>query len=257
MSDRVQVDRDDHPNGRAAWDLPYLIHPSSPRLVSVTLDPLPEQRILTDEVEGVGTVRMALGGPHWDVSAGRADSVAHRLPPELSGTVQEPLEGLPDLINHNGNLLFVSSRMREAIEPLLVDFEIIPVRIRRGKKTLRDDELREVMFYWVNTWRRINLVDLEASLFDPESKGVDPADGLVKIATWKNLILNGDPSGSDNLFDIRELYGQNRYCSVEFFNTCRRNGLDVTFNPVILDRREGYNSKMPRFRRILKGDVMM
>ncbi|MGR4864815.1 imm11 family protein [Caulobacter sp. LARHSG274] len=231
------------------WPLPYLIKPTSPTQVDVFLDPLPDQRILRDDLKGVGAVEMRLGGPTWDVRAGVVDSVKDVVPSLITGVVSVSVDDLPDYFLQEG-LVFVSDRFREVCEPFIKNAEFLPAAFRTS--TAGADSLGggvEVNnYYWLNTWNRIDLVDLDRSTFAPNNLRPGPRpDRPARISSWKQLVLKPVVGVDDHLFGIMQIAGEERYCSIELRDAVVSGGLRVQFEPIplevgpdILKRRREY-----------------
>ena len=62
-------------NGRKSLAAALFDQAVSPILIDVFLDTLAGQRVLHDNIDGIGEIEIRLGGPTWDVHPGRADSV--------------------------------------------------------------------------------------------------------------------------------------------------------------------------------------
>ncbi len=237
---------------RYDWPLPFLIQPDG--FGEIQFDPLPQQRTLRDDVAGVGSVEMRLGGPDWDVLAGRADSVADRLADGWSGVLLSPKEILPDLIQLSGALPIASERLVEVVEPLLRQYELIPLRLRRKNTALgQPGRPIEQRFFWLNTWNRLDLVDLTGSVFTPQNALCDAEGRVLKIAGWQSLALKPGWPCDEHLFGIEQFSNQWRFCSVDFYERCRASGLDINFRPMPLDRGAGVNQRMASYHRMLSG----
>lgn len=218
------------------WPLPYLIKPAPPSRIDVFLDPLPNQRIVRDDLEGVGAVEMRLGGPTWDVRAGVVDSVKDIVPSLITGVVSSSANDLPDYFLQEG-LVFVSDRFREVCEPLIKNAEFLPAAFRTsivGAASLGGGgEVHN--YYWLNTWNRLDLVDLEHSVFTPTNLRPGPRpDRPSQISKWKHLELKPAVGIDDHLFGVMQIVGEERYCSIELRNAVVSAGLRMRFEPILL-----------------------
>jgi hypothetical protein len=221
-----------------AWPLPYLVKPTPPTRVEVFLDPLPKQSILHDDVKGIGEIEMRLGGASWDVRAGVVDSIRDAVPSLITGVVSATAIDLPDYFLQD-RLVFVSERFREICEPLIKHAEFLPACFRTstaGAASLGGG-VEVNNYYWLNTWNRIDLVDLDHSTF--EAANLRPArlaERPPQISQWKHLILKPNVGADDHLFGVMQIVGEDRYCSIELRNTVVAAGLRVGFGPVPLMR---------------------
>jgi len=236
-----------------AWPLPYLIKPAPPNRIDVFLDPLPKQRIIRDDLEGVGAVEMRLGGPTWDVRAGVVDSVKDVVPSLITGVVSSSANDLPDYFLQEG-LVFVSDRFREVCEPLIKAAEFLPAAFRTsvvGAASLGGGgEVKN--YYWLNTWNRLDLVDLDQSVFAPTNLRPGPRlERPSQISKWKHLVLKPAIGGDDHLFGVMQIVGEERYCSIELRNAVVAARLRMRFEPIPLvagpdyfERHHEYSEKL-------------
>ena len=237
------------------WPLPYLIKPDAPIPVKVFLDPLPTQRVLSDDFEGIGKLEIRLGGATWDVRAGRADSVKEMVPSPITGVISATASDLHDYFLQEG-LVFVSARFREICGPLIKDAEFLPAIFKtsiQGSRSLGEGpEVDD--YFWLNTWNRIDLVDFDNSVFSPTDRRPGPRVGHPdQISTWEHLALRPTLHQDDHFFGILQVVGEARYASVELRNAAISADLRMKFEPILLSQAADYFERLSEYSEQLNG----
>jgi len=242
-----------------AWPLPYLIKPVSPILIDVFLDTLAGQRVLHDNIDGIGEIEIRLGGPTWDVHAGRADSVRDTVPSPVTGVVSVSASDLPDYFVHEG-LVFVSRRFRAVCEPFIKSGEFLPAAFSTsipGARSLGEGPKVD-NYYWLNTWNRIDLVDLDRSTFATNNRRSGPQLGRPdQISAWTHLALKPNLGADDHLFGVLQIVGEARYASIELRNAVISAGLQVHFEPILLEVGPDFLERSRKYSQQVNGSDLM
>ena len=134
------------------------------------------------------------------------------LPPIKEG------EPIPDALLHN-EVLIVSDRLREAIEPWLKDYEFLPARVE-----LWDEQTSTPCgggnqvdgFWWLNSWRRLDIVDwdnTEAWRRGPIREDSNYRHSPLKASLWQRLVLRHPVPPDEHFFGLAFFEGEHRYLS--------------------------------------------
>lgn len=172
-----------------------------------------------------------------------ADSVRDRVNAPLDyASSYVGRDALPDVLQHN-QVMVVSSRLREAIEPWLKDYEFIPVNVRLSLSLERDEDFGagEVIqnYWWLNSWRRLDIVDWYRSKMiasvtpGPESRY---SRTPIRAINWKQLFLkDGMPEG-EHFFGLARVQSEWRFLSAELYEHLRRSRMKLRFNARMVGR---------------------
>lgn len=206
---------------------PLLIEMSAPSNTKVFLLPLPTAKVVDDDAPGLGTIRMALGGPTWDIAREIVDSVADVVPNPAPGAVSFDPTSPADFLQ-TGSVMVVSERFRRIAEPHLRHVEFLPLALQTtppGRKFGSGPVTND--YFWMNSWNRLDLANIEASEF---GQGIDSE--RKNFSAWKVLSLKSIPEDA-GIFGIIGMGGR-RFVSKEMHSLLRREKLNVAFNPVLL-----------------------
>lgn len=220
---------------------PFLIQMDQPAGSKVILFPLPTAKVMEDEVPGIGKVRMALGGPTWDVANEAVDSIATVVPDPATGAVGFNRASPADFLQA-GAVMVVSKKFRRVAEPHLRHVEFLPLALNTtppgkgfGSGEISGD------YFWMNSWNRLDLVDQDASAF---GQGIDPV--TKTFSAWKMLVLKLLPADA-GIFGLKGLMGGRRFVSPQMHELLIKEGLNMEFSPVILDESDPINADAQRF----------
>ncbi|MBL8544376.1 MAG: hypothetical protein JNJ63_11275 [Hyphomonadaceae bacterium] len=203
----------------------------SPRYLIEMFEPRTWGHSVSARMEGAGAAAERLD---WQVRDSVADMV--QTPIHYISTYT-PSDVLPDVFRHN-EVLVVSSRMRDAIEPWLKDFEFLPVEIHlsASRKRAKDWGKGPVLgdYWWLNSWCRLDLVDWEksdmiASL--PRKEGSPNFGSPVRAINWKRLVLKNGMPKDEHFFGLAYVAGERRYLSDELRRHLLSQDLRIFFRP--------------------------
>lgn len=166
------------------------------------------------------------------------------LTQRVTGIVSAPLhyrtnylkeEYLQDLLQHN-NMLVVSPRMREVIEPWLKDYEFIPVNLElNGTNDLSNSGGGTIVhgWWWLNSWRRLDLVDFERSRVEWHSleRVSERYKKAPPRATVFDLVLHEPAPADEHFFGLTSVAGDEHYISEALHEEIVRQNLKVWFRP--------------------------
>ncbi|MBT9445606.1 MAG: hypothetical protein IV086_07915 [Hyphomonadaceae bacterium] len=148
-------------------------------------------------------------------------------------------EKLPDVLAANDALL-VSSRLREAIEPWLKDYEFLPTDIE-----LSDDPTGEILgggqivegYAWLNSWRRLDIVDWEKWTGGRGIRTEAPPYNASPLrgGQWDKLVLREPIPIDEHFFGLAGVEHERRYVSKELYKHLRKLNLDVQFRARVFD----------------------
>lgn len=145
-------------------------------------------------------------------------------------------EPLPDVLFHN-QLMFVSQRFREAVEPWLRDFEFIPAELELWNGDPETDLGGGPIvdgYWWLNSWRRLDVVDwrnTEAWLFDPFREGFSYPHTPVKATAFQDLALAQQIPTDEHFFGLLGVEGEHRYLSPALHAHLLNQNLRIKFEP--------------------------
>lgn len=170
---------------------------------------------------------------HWQVRNSARDCV--REPLLFRVRYQTPDE-LLDAMFHNDQLI-VSTALRKAIEPWLKDFEFFPVRVELNKSGRFGEEGGGGFvedYWWLNSWRRLDLVDWERSdmsLYPLPHTTKTYAHSPLRAIKWRTLVLKHEPPEDEHFFGVAQVEGEQRYLSEALWHHLLACGLKVEFGP--------------------------
>lgn len=226
---------------------PLLIEMSAPSNAEVFLLPLPTAKVVDDDAPGLGTVRMALGGPTWDIAREIVDSVADVVPNPAPGAVSFDPASPADFLQ-TGSVMVVSERFRRLTEPHLRNVEFLPLALQTtppggefGSGPVNND------YFWMNSWNRLGLANIESSEF---GKSINAE--TKQFSSWKTLSLKPIPIDA-GIFGIIGLKNGRRFISPKLHALLRAEGLNVAFRPVMLDESVASvaNAERHKYRALL------
>lgn len=161
----------------------------------------------------------------------------------VSGMVSKPIRyvtnyyrrtHLQDLLRSN-DVLVVSQRFREAVEPWLKDYEFLPVELELSSHPAMDrvggGEIVQD-YWWLNSWRRLDLIDqarsevYERPMWKPESKYFHSP---IRHKGWRKLIFAKPLPPDEHFFGLAEFPGEARYVSPELHKHLIDQKLRVNF----------------------------
>ncbi len=172
----------------------------------------------------------------WQVRDSVRELIA--APVIISPAIKEG-EPIPDAMLHN-EVLIVSDRLREAIEPWLKDYEFFPAKVE-----LWDDLTytphgggRQIEgFWWLNSWRRLDIVDwekTEASRYGPFHRDSNYRHSPLKATAWQRLALAGSISEGEHFFGLAGFRGEHRYLSAQLHAHLAEQPFRIRFQPKLL-----------------------
>jgi hypothetical protein len=208
---------------------PLLIEMSAPSNTKVFLLPLPTAKVVDDDAPGLGTIRMALGGPTWDIAREIVDSVADVVPNPAPGAVSFDPAAPADFLQ-TGSVMVVSERFRRVAEPHLRHVEFLPLALQTtppGRKFGSGPVTND--YFWMNSWNRLDLANIEASEF---GQGINTT--TKEFSSWKMLSLKPIPADA-GVFGIAGLKSGRRFISPEMHDLLKSEGLNIHFRPIMLD----------------------
>jgi hypothetical protein len=154
----------------------------------------------------------------WHIRQSVSDAVA---PPVRYRSNYPSEEELPEVLEHN-HMLVVSQSVREAIEPWLKDYEFIPVEVERSLTDAVDSVGGgEVVagYWWLNSWRLLDLIDWDQSSLVAAVTPNDPADKYsnapLKVNHWERLHIKPGLLGGEHFYGVKYVRGARRYISPE------------------------------------------
>ena len=220
---------------------PILIQMDQPVGSKVFLFPLPTAKVVEDDAPGIGKVRMALGGPTWDIANEIVDSIADVVPDPATGAVNFNRAAPADFLQ-TGTVMVVSKRFRSVVEPHLRNVEFLPLALNTTPpgKGFGSGEISGE-YFWMNSWNRLDLVDQDASAF---GQGIDPV--TKTFSAWKMLVLKPLPADA-GIFGLKGLMGGRRFISPQLHEILIKEGLNMEFSPVLLDESDPITADTQRF----------
>lgn len=141
---------------------------------------------------------------------------------------------LPDVVFHNEQMI-ISHAMRTAMEPFLKDHEFFSVRVELNA----NGELGHVGggeiidgYWWLNCWRRLDLVDWERSSMNLYSLPHPPSwykNSPLRATKWNSLVLRTRIPADEHFFGIAYVEGEHRYLSEAFWRCLSAMRLKIKF----------------------------
>lgn len=183
----------------------------------------PEYFIMMME-PGVGARMSVLRGErdaHVDLTWHVRDSIRDVVdsPLRLLSNYREG-EELPDVFG-NGERIIVSTRVRDSVEGWLRDYEFLPVEIEH----CRTDQYNDIGggslvrgYWWLNSWRRLNVIDWSCSDLVPAVLPLSPskyAQAPLKVNHWRRLVVRPEVLRGEHFFGVKFVRGAKRYLSPE------------------------------------------
>jgi hypothetical protein len=167
--------------------------------------------------------------------------IKHQMRRSASSSVQSPLryksnyarESLPDLLLHNG-MYIVSTRLRDVMEPLLADYELVPTVVEPSQDETDPSEVGGAGlvegYWWLNCWRNLDIVDWDKtiSLGSPAKSGRFAASPL-RISSWQRLALREPIPADAHFFGFVGVYGAKRFISPQLYAAIFRAQVKLTF----------------------------
>lgn len=191
-------------------------------------------------------IKFVESGPQSSVlngSGGAATDLLWQVRDSVRDCVQEPMlfrvryrtmEELSDAMFHNDQLI-VSDALRREIEPWLKDYEFFKVRVELNES----GKLGHIGgggfvegYWWLNSWRRLDLVDWERSdmsLYPLPLPSKTYAHSPLRAIKWNTLVLRRDPPKDEHFFGIAHVEGEQRYLSEALWHHLSGAGLRTTF----------------------------
>jgi hypothetical protein len=226
---------------------PLLIEIKPPNGAQVFLLPLPTATVVDDDAPGIGMIRMALGGPTWDIAREIVDSVADCIPNPAPGAVSFNPASPPDFLE-TGCVMVVSDRFRRIIGPHLRHVEFMPLALNTtppGRKFGSGPVTTD--YFWMNSWNRLDLVDIDASVF---GKAINAA--TRHFSSWTTLVMKPVPIDA-GIFGLLGLRTGQRFISPTLHALMKREGLNAQFQAALLDRSDPSvsNAQHRKYRSLL------
>jgi hypothetical protein len=105
---------------------------------------------------------------------------------------------------------------------LIRDFEFFRLVVELGSRpddpvSIGGGELVEG-YWWLNSWRRLDVVDWEASdmaLFSTPRSQYFRVGSPLRATKWRRLVLKAPMPADEHLFGVAFVYGERRYISPE------------------------------------------
>ena len=210
----------------------------------------------------LSTCSGAAGGDEllWQVRDSVSDLITG--PVIISPAIKEG-EPIPDALLHNHQVIIVSQRLRETIEPWLKDYEFLPAQIELWNDLTHDPHGGGNLvsgYWWLNSWRRLDVVDwdkTEASRFGQLRKRFSYPRTPVKATAFQKLILRSTIPSGEHFFGLFGVEGEHRYLSPQLHAHLVSQNLRIRFRYKLFQRgsmREGdpeafeqyLNPHMPR-----------
>ncbi len=169
----------------------------------------------------------------WQVRDSVSDLVTE--PVVISPAIKEG-EPVPDAMLHN-EVLIVSQRLREAIEPWLKDYEFFPAKVELWDHltyTPYGGGRQIDGFWWLNSWRRLDIVDwdkTEAWRRGPIHPDSNYGHSPLKASAWQRLILRQPISPEEHFFGLAFFEGEHRYLSPQLHAHLVEQKFRIRFQP--------------------------
>jgi hypothetical protein len=191
-------------------------------------------------------IKFVEAGPQMSAlsgSGGAATELLWHVRDSVRNLVHEPMlfrvryrtkEELSDAMFHNDQLI-VSDALRTVIEPWLKDFEFFRVRVELNASGELGQEGGGGFvegYWWLNSWRRLDLVDWERSdmsLYPLPLPSETYAHSPVRAIKWNSLVLRCELPDDEHFFGIAHIEGEQRYLSDALWRHLSSAGLRITF----------------------------
>ena len=151
-------------------------------------------------------------------------------------------EPIPDVLLHN-DVLIVSTKLREAIENWLQDYEFLPAKLELWDEAASGSDLTggPVIegYWWLNCWRRLDIVDwhqTEASYFGEFRPGFSYPHTPVRASAFQRLALKHPVPEGEHFYGLLGIEGEQRYLSASLHKHLLACGLLLKFRPVFFER---------------------
>lgn len=196
-------------------------------------------------LHGVGSSRERL---KWQV----ANTISGQVPIPVLYTA--PFTDRGDLrdLHAIGDTTLVSEKLRQCVEPFLSDFEFLPAEIELSAPLPENSTDGQSVdngggaivggYWWLNTWRRLDIVDWSNSTFTPAHPPprVQYADSPVLARSWTKLALKSPVPGNEHLYALLGFLPRNLFVSDFLRKEIRKRGLRVDFIVRMMDARDAY-----------------